>query len=67
VILLKASRYLLAVSATTSSVMATPSLPLRPEVVSQSRRYCWGVLALCLEHRDMEIETTTSDTYLVVG
>lgn len=35
-----ASRYLLAVSRTTSAGMATPSLPFRPEPVNQSRRYC---------------------------
>ena len=42
----KASRYLLAVSATTSSGMLTSSLPLRPELVSQSRRYCYSMLVI---------------------
>ena len=35
-----ASRYFLLVSATTSSGIATPSLPFRPDEVNQSRRYC---------------------------
>lgn len=45
VILVKASRYLLAVSATISSGMPTPSLPFWPELVSQSRRYCYKLSA----------------------
>jgi len=63
VILVKASRYLLAVSATTSSGMPTPSLPFRPELVSQSRRYCYELSASI---RDVQQRNVISNTYLVV-
>jgi hypothetical protein len=63
VILVKASRYLLAVSATTSSGMPTPSLPFRPELVSQSRRYCCDSSAGVRNKGRIVL----LDTYLVVG
>ena len=40
-----ASRYLLAVSLATSSGISTPSLPLSPDEVSQSRRYCCDAIS----------------------
>jgi hypothetical protein len=63
VILVKASRYLLAVSATISSGMPTPSLPFRPELVSQSRRYCYKLSVLILYVEEMSV----SGAYLVIG
>ena len=43
-----ASLYFLDVSATTLSGIFTPSFPLSPDVVSQSRRYCYNFISILI-------------------